>query len=156
MPKFNPNPATIDAGFIKCLPMDTYELKITGLKSFYNKKTDSNTGEDTSNHGVRVMAEVAEGPEAGAKVFLIMYQHNEGSLRFCKPFQMAVYGYDTTSEAEADFNNMAASLSWGYDSDTGAVDDGWANMKGKRVKGSATIKINNNKEQNEWGSWSKF
>ena len=154
MPKFDFNPAQVDAGFLKCLPKDYYELKITGLKSFISKKTNSDTGADESNYGVRVMAEVVEGDEAGQKVILNMYQHSEGSRKFCKPFQMAVYGYETNSESQADFDLMAASLSWGFDTDTGAVDDGWANMKGKRVKGFAEIQISaSGRESNNWGQW---
>lgn len=162
MPKFNPNPSQVEAGFFQLLHanQDGYELKITGVKAFIDDVKVQADGSTKQSYGVSVALVVAEGEFAGKRVSSNkLYYHTEGGQGFAKPFLMSVYGFDQTPAAEQDFNTFAEPQDWGFDTDSGGVGDGFANLKGKRIRVFADVtkdKIDPTKEFQKYTKWTKI
>lgn len=125
MPKYTASPAKdLASGFFEA-PDDIYEVLATNVKPF-----EKANKADVMTHGVRIAIKIAEGAHKDKQLSPIkLYYHTEGGASYAKSILMAIFGKN-----EIDFNTMAADKDWGMDPDTGAVGDGFMDIKGKRFK----------------------
>lgn len=159
MPKFNPNPSQVEAGFFTTLPKNDegYELKITGVKAFHNKSSNPD-GTAKENHGVMIAFVVAEGEFANKRISSFKaYQHTDGSQQYVKStFLIPAFGFDKTPEAEKDFNMWAETQDFGYDTETGGTGDAWAALKGKRVRAFVSVTRDDKDVTKEYQQFDSF
>lgn len=155
MPRYDFNPEAVTAT-IEVLPKGDYEFIVGEPKSFMRK---NRKGEDSYGIGFPlVLAEDANGKRKGTRIFFNTYQQSEGAQAIAKQFLMAVHGYKRTEEDEKKFNAEFAGKDWGFNTDDKSVGDAWMSAKGKRVKGSLDVGINeengNQTQQFNAGCWS--
>lgn len=150
MPKFNPNPSAVDAGF-PIHPKDEYDMVLGEPKVFFANGKDGKA----DNYGVAFTCIIAEGPQKGKKFFKRCFMHTPESQGFAKQFQMAVLGFNPKSQDdEAKFNTQYGNADWGFDTDTNTCGEAWHEMKGKHVYASldvGTNKLTNDPTQAEKG-----
>lgn len=154
MPRYDFNPEAVSA-VIEVLPKGDYEFIVGEPKSFLRQNQKGN-----DSYGIRfplVLAEDANGKRKGTRIFFNTYQQSEGAQAIAKQFLMAVHGYNRNEDGEKQFNAEFAGKDWGFDTDKGTVGDAWMSVKGKRVKGSLDVGINeqNNQQQQQFnaGCW---
>lgn len=139
-PMFTFNPADVSA-VMEVLPKGEYEFIVGEPQSFIRKNQ-----KDEDSYGVRfplVLAEDSNGKRKGTRIFYNTYGQSEGAQAIAKQFLMAVHGYPRKEEDEKRFNADFAGKDWNYDPNKKTVGDAWMSVKGKRVKGSLDIGINN-------------
>lgn len=134
MPRFQPNPTSVDAGF-PVYPAADYEIILGDPKSFYrpgkNGKAD--------NYGVTFRSTIAEGDKQGKPIMINCYMHTPESEGFSKQIQMAALGYP--KDAEDKFNAEVGAGDWSFNTDDNSVGEEWTKMKGTRLIVTLTVKM---------------
>jgi hypothetical protein len=126
MPRYTATPGKDSAlGFVD-VPDGIYEVVATKVAAFAreNEKGDL-------SFGVRVSTRFVEGEfKDKSTTPLQLYYHTQGGKDMAKTHLMGIFGY--AKDQETQFNDWADARSWGFDTDTKAVDDSFAEIKGKR------------------------
>jgi hypothetical protein len=135
---FTFDPTAVSAN-IEVLPKGEYEFVVGEPQSFIRK---NKKGADS--WGIRfplVLAEDANGKKKGTRIFYNTYQSSEGAQAIAKQFLMAANGYGRKEEDEQRFNEEFGGKDWGYNPPAKTVGDAWMSVKGKRVKGSLDVGV---------------
>lgn len=162
MPRYGTDtkPSAVSVSNFIILSPGEYELVLKTQKPFVedNKKNKDEFGNPTKNYGVRLFLQVATPGEFHEKsVSFTCFEHSEGGQSISKRLKMAFYGFNPANkDDEKKFNELADTLDWSYDTDSGELGDGWKNMSGKRVLAIVSTKPNANnplENQQDWKAW---
>ena len=136
MPRHEASPSAVSANF-STLPKGHYTFKIHEAKVF-NKSTN-----DKNSYGIRYAISVLapEAAKAAKPVPVNCYQHNEGSQAMTKQFLIAAYGFKNNSDGEKEFDKLADSEDWSFDTDTGECGSGWTKINGGTVEADVDIRF---------------
>jgi hypothetical protein len=144
MPRYEANPANDQAVGLTIVPNGDYELKVKRVASFERTNQDGK-----ASYGVRLTVQACEGEFAGKTLSPItLYYHSDGGRGYSKTQLIAIAGFTS----EADFNDWARDLDFGFDTESKSVNDGWNQLVGKRFIAEVKLGVDNNdKPRNEYG-----
>lgn len=156
-PRYEADPTKDVAGF-PVLPKGDYRLKLGEPKPFVGEtKQGDNKGK--TNYGVAFLCTVVPGPvdtegnvspadSIGKKAFQRLFYHTEDAAGFRKQFQLAAFGYSQKEEEEFNQKLLAEGTKFGFNTDTGEVDDGWKAMANREIVASLSV-TKQKKNQND-------
>lgn len=148
-PRFENSPANVVAT-MEVFPKDDYLFGIGEPKPFFRQNSK---GQDS--YGIRLSLVVKEGAYEKKRTVVSLYEHSEGAQMMGKQFKMAALGYGKGRAEEQRFDAEWGTKDWSFDTDSGAVGDGWRELTGKLIIGSLDVGINENSgdEQQQFKGW---
>lgn len=148
MPRYDYDPSKVSAS-IEVFPKGEYEFIVGEPKAF------AGNGQKGPNYGVRyVLTCASDGPMNGKKFFQSLWFHSEAAGPINKRFMLAASGYNADKNSEQRYNTEAAGKDWSFDTDSGAVGDGYRELVGKRVVADVDVTLGDNgNEQQKVNAW---
>lgn len=156
MARYNPNLMGSNAA-MQLLPKGDYEFTIGEAKTFQRTSTQvvNGTSVEKEVYGVSYSLRVRGGDLDGKTVPLQFYLHTDGGFGMAKQFIMAACGYPVTAADEARFNEEMAELTFGFDTETSELDNGWKKPVGAIIKAAVDQRPNpkNVEQMNQTFKW---
>ena len=139
MPRYDHDPSKVTST-LQVLSKGDYEFIIKGIKAF-----ERTAGAGHQSYGVRYKLEVAEGLQKGKLVVVTSYLHSEGAESMAKQFLIAAYGNQVNDAGEKAFDEETAGNDWAFDTDSGAVGEGYSVLIGKRIANDLDVEMQHSK-----------